>query len=534
MNDTSPRSSPLAKRNGWLQFGTRSLFVLIVLVAVVAWVTKREMNKEERREYWIALLPAKNHPASSLQFAPNGKISWSRHFIGWLRGKPPTRAVDLVSLRGAEDPSTIRELLELFPGAHFAVDFDQGAASPEFMEVIANIKTLDSIELRGLVDMSDEAIVRLGTVRPSQPFMMQVERIDDNLLRRIVDAKVHARVIYVSGQMEGAGWQAVTNEGLRLAAQLPKLDSVVACRKGDDQGLAHFKNHAAIQTVKLVGPGYTDASVETLASLPQLMYLELIDTRLTDSGIARAIRARALDGLKLDTVTLGEKSIDAIAQMTSLRRLELRNVPLTGGLAEAIARQPIETLTLYGDYSDADLNALAPIAPTLTVVHLYTPNVTDQGLAWLGHANLWLLGLCNTQATTATLKVIKPTGNELTLWLGGPNINAEFANEAKATFKLGTIVLFGQSIDDDVLTAFAPAASRYHLYGTSVTAKGLGALKTDAESVAVTISYPDDAQPPFSQHELEEIKQATAGIVDVSLQATERFSYERLTPQPSR
>lgn len=238
-----------------------------------------------------------------------------------------------------------------------------------------------------------------------------------------------------------------------------------------------------------MGPGYTDASVETLASLPQLMYLELIDTRLTDTGIARAIRARALDGLKLDTVTLGEKSIDAIGQMTSLRRLELRNVPLTSGLAEVIAKQPIETLTLYGDYSDADLNALAPIAPTLTVVHLYTPNVTDQGLAWLGRANLWQLGLCTTQATTATLKVIRSTGNELTLWLGGPNINAEFAREAKAAFKLGTIVLFGQSIDDDVLTAFAPAASRYHLYGTSVTAKGLGALKTDAESVAVTINY---------------------------------------------
>lgn len=235
-NDTSPPSSPRAKRNGWLQFGTRSLFVLIVLVAVAAWVTKREMSKEERREYWIVLLPAKNHPASSLQFAPNGKTPWSRHFVGWLRGKPPTRAVDLVSLRGVEDPATIRELIGLFPGAHFAVDFDQGAASPEFMEVIANIKTLDSIELRGLVDTSDEAIVRLGKVRPRQPFMMQVERIDDNLLRRIVDAKVHARVIYVSGQMEGAGWQVVTNEGLRLAAQLPKLDSVVACRKGAIRG----------------------------------------------------------------------------------------------------------------------------------------------------------------------------------------------------------------------------------------------------------------------------------------------------------
>jgi hypothetical protein len=526
MNDTSPRSNP-AKRNRWLQFGTRSLFVLIVFAAIAAWFTKKEMNKEERREYWIALLPAQNHPAPTLRFAPNVKTSWSRHFISWLRGKPPTRAVDLVSLRDIENPSTVRELMEIFPSAHFEVDLAQGQASPDLLTMIATIKTLDSIEFRGLVDTSDESILRLGKVHPSFPFSLCVERIDDDLLRRLVDAKVHVRSIYASGSGEGAGWQAVTNEGLRLAAQLP-FDSVHAHGGSDDQGLAHFKNQAAIQSVELRGPGYTDVSSETLATLPGLTSLSLVDTRLTDAGIAAAIAGRSLDSLKLDTVTLGEKSIDAIGRMTSLRMLDLRNVPLTDALAKAIVKQPIEALTLYGDYSDADLNALAPIAPTLTSIHLHAPHVTDQGLAWLGRANLSLLDLNHTQVTTATLKVLKATGNELILWLGGPNINAEFAEKAKATFKLETIVLFGQSIDDDVLTAFAPAGSRYHLYGTRVTAKGLGALKTDGESVTINICYPDDAPPPFRHDELEEVKQAAAGTVKVSLQAIERSSYERL------
>jgi hypothetical protein len=535
MSESSSSSNPPNRRRSWLQFGTRTLLVLIVLAALAAWWARGEIAKEQRREEVIALM----HGVNWFELDPKAKANWRPRLLAWLRGKPPVPAVTRVAFNRANDPVIMRELVELFPEAPFSLQVDTSNVTPELLEVLSQIKKLDSLHFYSTpFDTSDETLARLAKIHPRSAGLSLISKqVDDDLLRRVASAKVDLGWIHdINAIGDSREWMLVTNEGLRLAAKFPKLTTIIANRRADDEGFAAFKDHPTVSQVELIGPGYTDASAETLASLRRMFTLNLTDTQLTDAGIAKAIEKRSIYSLKLKGANLGEKTIAAIAAMPSLRELELRDVPFSPELAAAIAKHPITSLHLSGEYTDADLIPLAPVAPTLEEIFLNAPHVTDEGLKWLtGAGTLYNLGLNDTQATEATVKLISTRRPHVFLWLGGPNINAEMIAEAHRQFTVVSVSLYGPTIDDCVLAALEPTYNDLRLAGTRTTTAGLKSLKTaEGKKISVVVYAPEDREPPLTQQEIEDIKQATDGLVEVKVNVVSPEAFDLVLPKSSR
>lgn len=536
MNGTSS-SNPPTKRRAWLQFGTRTLFVLIVLAAAVAWFARQEMASEQRREEVIASLQGNwNNVFLNRDSHPD----WRRRMGAWLRGKVPTQSIRDASLNRVDDPAMIRDLVKLFPDAKISLQISGSKATPQLLDALAQANDVESLNIFGTpFDASAESLGKLGKIRVSRDITFGSKHLDDNLLRRVADAKIELGWIWDWSHVdESQGWTLVTNDGLKTASRFRKLHMVVGNRKGSDEGFAAFKDHPTVGTVELIGSGYTDASADVIASLPRLGSLLIADTKLTDAGIAKAIEARELSSLQLRRADVGEKTIAAIAEMPILTGLELHDVPLSPELVAAISKHPIGSLNLRGDYTDADLDLLAPLAPNLGEVILITPNVTDRGLKWLSHARkIHTIMLIDTQATVATMKRIKTWSFEVSVGLGGPNIDADVVASAERAGNIRSISLNGETIDDSVLAAIEPRYDGFNqlsLVGTRITAAGLRSLKTAGNKISVNISYPNDEKPPLTQQEVDDIKQATSGLVEVSQLAIGAALFEQIVPRSSR
>jgi hypothetical protein len=525
MNAASP-TAPATKRR--FQFGTRVVFLLIGFAALVAWWARREMGIEERREKLIAELQAQEK--AFFQLKP--EASWRRHFAAWLRGKPPTPTVTTVSLGQKVDLATSRDVVETFPNAGLTLHLKATPLSREWKDFLAQLETLNTLVILDPLDTTDESLSWLGKLKTKEYLRFTVNGVTDQLLRRLADAKVSpSQILDVANADDPREWSSVTNDGLHATAGFRRLQSLFVGPLVGDGGFSDLRDHTTLEYVGLSGPGFTDTSAETLATLTGLRVLTLRDTTLTDAGIAKAIQGRPMRGLYLRNIILGPQSIAAIAAMGSLVEVELENVPLSSELVTALAKQPLGKLRLEGAYRDADLLLLAPVAPLLSRITLKTPQVTDQGLGWLTNAaRLNLLILADTQATQETMKLLSNT-KVGRVWLGGPNINAATLTEATRSVKQGNFDLWGDSIDDDSLQGLEPTYAYLTLAGTRVTVQGLRSLKTNGAKISVLITYPDGTAAPLNQLEIEEVKRATGGLVDVSLNAMNSNAFARYLPR---
>ncbi len=530
MSGTSLPLAQLTKRRTWLRFGTRTVFVLIGLAALVACWARSEMVEEQRREELIATIQEKG---GFLQLRPES--TWRRRLGAWLRGKPATPRVESVALVRAIDLPLQREFVEMFPGTYVVVDAPATELSPERREFLSGLKSIGVLTLSEPLNPTDELLAWLSKVPISGGVHLSVNRLDDELLRRLADAGIEPfRIVDLSEHTnETEGWSQVTDDGLKAASRFRILRYICAGRKGTDDGVAAFKDLPALAFVELIGPGYTDASAETLANLSNLRALRLSNTRLTDAGIAQILRSGSkIRSLRLDNTDLGEESIAAIAGMPALLRIQFRGVPISPELATSLAKLSIRSLNLEGDYSDADVGLLAPLGPTLTSISLETPNVTDQGHTWIaGAGKLSSLQLFDTQVTAATVKLIKSPSVDVTL--GGPNVCEATLPPANRSCRLNLVRLCGSAIDDETLSLLEPPYDSLELVGTHTTAAGLRSLKTSGQRIGVALSFVDGTPPPLTQSEILEIEQATGGLVTVTLTPISSAMFDSLLPQSS-
>jgi hypothetical protein len=532
MSDLPTLQNPPVKRRTWLQFGTRTLFVLVVLGAVAAWWARNEMAKEQRREELITALQEEKNDVSAYV---RRKVPWQRRLGAWLRGKPLTATVDAVSFEHL-DFRLIQELSAVFPEAKIRITIPAADLSPELRQFLTQSKSMQYVAIDGPLDPTDEMIDWLGNLRTTSGVTFRANDLIDRHLQRFTDAGGDATYISTrEGDEDSTAWNLVTNDGLRAAARLQKLGGLWVGEKASDEGFVAFKDHPALSQVGLTGPGYSDASAEILATLPQLGELWLNNTGMTDAGIAKVIEKGQLTSLYLSHARIGEKSSAAIAASKPLHFFSLEETPITSDLVAALAKSPPIYLMLEGNYSDADLGQLAPLAPHLSVLVLVAPNVTDQGLTWLADAkNLNGLRLVDTQASGATMKLLSPPSPRRDLWLGGPNIDANALAQLDRTIQAKEIVLRGSSIDDDALAALQLTYDSLDLTGTRTTAKGIQTLKTNGTKIAVRITFADNAAPPLTEQEIEHIKQTSAGLIEVKLDPVKPRLFEQFLPKYAR
>lgn len=199
-------------------------------------------------------------------------------------------------------------------------------------------------------------------------------------LRSVLGCDPFAPVVDVSLRADSA-----LAEGLPLLDQFPELDSMT-----------------------LSGAGVTDAGVLHLAQtgvFPRLKWLTLIETLVTDAGLA-SLRARpGLTDLCISGGQVTDAGLAHLEEMATLKRLVLRDLAVSdAGMVHLEKMSQLETLALARiPLTDAGLAHLRHLK-SLRELRLGGTRVTDAGLVHLEDSkSLRTLTLMGTQITDAAL-----------------------------------------------------------------------------------------------------------------------------------
>ncbi|NCO56879.1 MAG: hypothetical protein COW73_05250 [Nitrospirae bacterium CG18_big_fil_WC_8_21_14_2_50_70_55] len=158
------------------------------------------------------------------------------------------------------------------------------------------------------------------------------------------------------------------------------------------------------QKLDLYASPVTDATLASFAAgLPELRFLSLADTRVTDAGLAHVARLTGLHELHLDNTPISDAGVAQLAPLTDLRILDLKGTRVTDSGLAIVRRLPhLQALYLTrAPITDAGLAHVATLAELRTLILWDTP-ITDAGLLHLAHlARLTELILWNTRVTDA-------------------------------------------------------------------------------------------------------------------------------------
>jgi len=166
------------------------------------------------------------------------------------------------------------------------------------------------------------------------------------------------------------------------------------------------------QKLDLYDSPVTDATLESLAEgLPELRFLSLADTRVTDAGLAHVAQLTGLHELHLDNTPVTDAGVAQLAPLTDLRILDLKGTRVTDAGLAIVRRFPhLQALYLTrARITDEGLAHVAALSDLRTLILWDTP-ITDAGLAHLASlSRLTDLILWNTQVTDAGVAALAET-----------------------------------------------------------------------------------------------------------------------------
>jgi Leucine-rich repeat (LRR) protein/predicted Ser/Thr protein kinase len=155
----------------------------------------------------------------------------------------------------------------------------------------------------------------------------------------------------------------------------------ISCSVITDKGLAQLATgRPQMRSLNLSRSPISDASVNSLAGMPQLQYLRLSDVSVGD-GLASVLpRLIHLESVNLSDTRIGDKTMAALGRLPRLQHLWIENTPVTDAGVAMLADLPVlESITLNGTrITDNCLESLARIR-NLKRAYLYRAGVTPIG-----------------------------------------------------------------------------------------------------------------------------------------------------------
>jgi hypothetical protein len=206
------------------------------------------------------------------------------------------------------------------------------------------------------------------------------------------------------------GGDALTNGGLEALMDLPLERLSVLSDQVTDEGLAFLPD--SLLDLSLSCPGLGDEGVGRIARLTRLTKLSITAAGLTDEAPWLLTGLTALDHLRLhsaswpDMPVAGDRLLEGISHLSSLRSLEVEGNVSAHGLAHLRSLPRLRTLALY---NAQELESIAPLAHApalerLDLVHCDT--LRDDDLRPLESMRLKRLGLSRcAKLTDAALRV---------------------------------------------------------------------------------------------------------------------------------
>ncbi|MBQ3352040.1 MAG: hypothetical protein IJG38_16745 [Thermoguttaceae bacterium] len=182
---------------------------------------------------------------------------------------------------------------------------DASTISPELKEkAITRIK-----EIQGTYVEKDGAIVEVDIMNKS------FEPADVELIAQLSD------VVKLS-----ISSPSVNDQNFALLSKMPKLQTLLMLNCGiTDEGLKSVPDFPELKVLNLRGcANMTDAGMESVAKAPKLDNLALLYTKIGDEGVI-ALKGMKLRALDLRGLRLTGSACQALAEMTTLESLKLRN-----------------------------------------------------------------------------------------------------------------------------------------------------------------------------------------------------------------
>ena len=268
-----------------------------------------------------------------------------------------------------------------------------------------------------------------------------------------------------SGRITGVDLHAswVTDTDLRKLLRLPNLSYLdLSLTRITDQGMLDLKNLTGIVDLNLYFAEYvTDEGLAAIKDWKKLKHLNLHGTKVSDTTLEHISGIATLESVNVGSAMITDVGIERLVSLPNLKELTM------GG----------------NELGDAGLQALRQI-PGLTYLDLSGRQGTD--------SNIWAISISDVGLEAVlTLKELRDLRFGCTskgIGIEGArfatvstmDVSARWLEKMKALPKLENLKLQGCSrVDDDAVRALIalPNLREVDLKGTSVTEKGLAALR---------------------------------------------------------
>jgi DnaJ-domain-containing protein 1 len=136
--------------------------------------------------------------------------------------------------------------------------------------------------------------------------------------------------------------EALTGDLSGLDAASPDIAWLVAarCPEVNDDQLRHVVRLTGLRTLDLSGASVTDLGIGLLASLTDLLELNLLGTPITDAAMRPISRLSKLQSLGLAETPLTDDGLSQLSTLTNLIRLDLRGTRIARHCVEQLSRLP--------------------------------------------------------------------------------------------------------------------------------------------------------------------------------------------------
>ena len=181
---------------------------------------------------------------------------------------------------------------------------------------------------------------------------------------------------------------------------MPKLQTVNIGESAlTDAAVAHFAQSSELQSVVFDSKHVTDAGLEALAKCRQIVEIHLLGSQVTDDGV-KALTGSELRDLCLDKSAITDQSFATFATLPNLEWLSVCDTKVTGEALEQFPKEhPLSSL----DFSGAALTELGIqqiVARNPTMVHLARTRLTDaQLMLFVTNDTLTYLDIEKTRVT---------------------------------------------------------------------------------------------------------------------------------------
>ena len=140
----------------------------------------------------------------------------------------------------------------------------------------------------------------------------------------------------------------IRGHGLAHVARLPLLDLSLAHSKISDDALTYFR-FSKLQCLNLNQTRIGDTGLARISTMPDLRTLYLDGTRVTDAGLAEVARISTLEELSLLRDQVTDVGLTHLSNLKALRRLDVRTTQVTEpGIARL--KQAIPDCKIVSDY----------------------------------------------------------------------------------------------------------------------------------------------------------------------------------------